>query len=215
VRVVLFDLDETLYPRGNGVIARVDARINTYLADRMGVPAAEVDAVRIRLRDAYGTTMRGLEMEHAIDVDDYLAHIHDVPIEDLLEPAPALRAALRRIPERKAVFSNAVRSHVTRVLGLLGIADVFEAVFALEDLGHRPKPDPAAYRVVTEALGVPATACVLIDDTRQNLEAAADLGMRTVWVHPEPTGTAGVDHVVPDVHAVETALAGLRRGLRP
>jgi putative hydrolase of the HAD superfamily len=214
VRVVLFDLDETLYPRGNGVIARVDARINGYLADRMGVPATDVDAVRVRLRDAYGTTMRGLEVEHAIDVDDYLAHIHDVPIEDLLHPTPGLRALLERLPERKAVFSNAVRAHAIRVLDRLGLIGVFEGVFALEDLHYRPKPDPRAYRIVTEALGVAPAACVLVDDTRQNLDAAAALGMRTVWVHPAPSAPRENHHLVEDVHGVEAALASLRMGAR-
>ena len=210
MRVVLFDLDETLYPRGNGVIERVDVRINTYLTDRMGVPASEVDVVRIRLRDAYGTTMRGLELEHGIDVDDYLAHIHDVPIEDLLGPAPDLCAALGRIPERKVVFSNAVRGHVTRVLGLLGLADAFEAVFALEDLRYRPKPDVTAYQIVTTSLAVAATECVLVDDMHQNLRAAAALGMRTVWVREGAPAEAGVDHVVADVHGVEAVLTTLR-----
>lgn len=215
MQVLLLDLDETLYPRGNGVLARVDARINAYLREKIGIPAAEVDALRRALRDAHGTTLRGLEARYEVDAADYLASVHHVDLSDLLAPAPPLRALLGRLPGRKAVFTNAPRHHARQVLRLLELDGAFEAVLTLEDLSLRPKPDPHAYRAVTQRLGVEAERCVLVDDTRANLVGAGRAGMRTVWLAPEPQKDDGVHHVITDLHELETLLGGEQPGGRP
>ncbi len=207
MRVLLLDLDETLYPRGSGVLERVDARINAYLRDRIGIPASEVDALRRRLRDAHGTTLRGLEAGYRVDVEDYLATVHGVDLSDLLAPAPVLGALLSRLPGRKVVFTNAPRRHAEQVLRLLALSDAFEEVLALEDLELRPKPDPLAYRAVTRRLDVEAADCVLVDDTRANLLGARRMGMRTVWIAPEPATDDEIHHVITGLHELEHILA--------
>lgn len=42
------------------------------------------------------------------------------------------------------------------------------------------KPDPRAYAAVTTTLGLPAAACVFVDDQQRNIEGATATGMRTV-----------------------------------
>jgi putative hydrolase of the HAD superfamily len=42
------------------------------------------------------------------------------------------------------------------------------------------KPAPQAYRQVTEALGIPAAACVFVDDQKRNVDGALAVGMRAV-----------------------------------
>ncbi len=42
------------------------------------------------------------------------------------------------------------------------------------------KPDPGAYRTCIEALGLPAPACVFVDDQIRNIDGARAFGMRTV-----------------------------------
>jgi putative hydrolase of the HAD superfamily len=42
------------------------------------------------------------------------------------------------------------------------------------------KPDPRAYAAVTEGLGLPAAACVFVDDQPRNVQGARDVGMRVV-----------------------------------
>jgi putative hydrolase of the HAD superfamily len=55
----------------------------------------------------------------------------------------------------------------------------FDAVIASGEVGIR-KPDPAIYLLAAEKLGLPAGACVLVDDVAANLPPAADLGMATI-----------------------------------
>jgi len=42
------------------------------------------------------------------------------------------------------------------------------------------KPDPRAYGFVTDGLGLPADACVFVDDQLKNITGAAAVGMRTI-----------------------------------
>lgn len=210
--VLLLDLDETLYPRGNGVLERVDARINAYLRDCIGIPAGEVDVVRRQLRDAHGTTLCGLEARYRVDTEEYLALVHQVDLSDLLAPEPALRALLARLPGRKVVFTNAPRHHADQVLGLLGVGDAFEAVLTLEDLDYRPKPDRRAYGAVTRRLGVAPERCTFVDDTWRNLVAARDVGMRTVWLTGERREDPHVHHVIAELRELEGLLAAPASG---
>lgn len=43
------------------------------------------------------------------------------------------------------------------------------------------KPDPRAYALCVEQLGVPAAACVFVDDQPRNVEGALRAGMRAVY----------------------------------
>jgi len=42
------------------------------------------------------------------------------------------------------------------------------------------KPDPRAYAMASEALGLPAEACVFVDDQKRNVDGAVAAGMPTV-----------------------------------
>lgn len=49
------------------------------------------------------------------------------------------------------------------------------------------KPDPRAYALVTEALGLPASACVFVDDQKRNADGGVRAGMQVVHfdvLHP-------------------------------
>jgi putative hydrolase of the HAD superfamily len=204
---LFFDLDNTLYAEELGVVSRIDRRINEYLQARLGIPACDVDRVRRTFWAEHGTTLRGLMDRHAVDADEYLEYVHDVALDDLLSPDERLRALLVRLPGRKAVFSNASRAHVRRVLERLGLQGVFDGVIGLEDLGYVPKPQPQAFRIALERFAADAQASTLIDDLRENLCAAKRLGMRTVWVGARAAaGDEAIDHVVRHVLEIESIL---------
>ena len=213
MRVLLLDLDETLYPPGNGVLGRIAARINSFMTERLGFAIAEVDAERVRLRDRFGTTMRGLIEQYELDPDDYLRHCHGVDLSDLLAPDPALRALLARLPLRKAILTNAPRAHADQVLRLLGIADLIERVIAIEDLRYDPKPAASAYEAALARLRVPAAACLFVDDMLSFARAAAAHGMHAVWKAPAgaPAVDDGVHHVIAHLTDLEPLLARLTK----
>ena len=203
---LLFDLDNTLYPRSLEVVPRIDRRINEYMTARVGIPPGEVDALRREFWREHGTTLRGLMLHHHIDPDDYLAFVHDVDLSDLLRRDLMLRSILDHVPGRKIVFTNASRSHAAQVLALLGVEDAFTAVFSLENLNYVPKPLPQAYETVLSRLGARGEECMLVEDSRKNLVPAKSLGMRTVWISDPAPADDVVDHVIPSIHEIATVL---------
>ncbi len=204
-RVLLFDLDNTLYPPERELFDLIDVRINRFMIDQVGIPAEAVDGLRREYWAAYGVTLQGLIRHHGVDPEDYLHYVHDVDVTSRLSPDPLLRTMLGSLPQRKAVFTNGSSCHAERVLAALGIADQFEAVFDIRVANYLPKPYPAPYQAVLAALGSAAADCAMIEDSRENLRTAKELGMATVLVGAGATPEY-VDLHLPDVRALGAAL---------
>jgi putative hydrolase of the HAD superfamily len=202
---LIFDLDNTLYPPSRGVVERVDARINRFMIERLGVAPDVAGALRARYRDAHGTTLNGLMLHHDIEPDDYLSAVHEIAVEELLEADPALGAMLAALPHRKAIFTNGSASHAERVLACLDVRVHFSDVFSLECVAYVPKPERAAFETVLDRLGVAAADCVFVDDRIDNLATARSLGMRTVLVGDAPC--RDVDGTIATIFDLPTLLA--------
>jgi putative hydrolase of the HAD superfamily len=112
---------------------------------------------------------------------------------------------LAALPQRKAVFTNGSACHAERVMNALGIADQFESIFDIRVAGYRPKPYPEPYHAVLAALGIAPERCTMIEDSRENLRTAKQLGLATVLVGDGNT-PAFVDLHLPDVRALGAAL---------
>lgn len=181
VRSWIFDLDDTLYPPESQFMGLIQGRINAYMVRTVGLPAAEAMVVQKGYLRDYGTSLAGLMAHYRIDPKDFLAEVHDVPL-DLLTPDPGLRAGLERLKGPRIVFTNGATRHAHRVLEKLAIADLFDGVFALEDADLIPKPDPRTFARMTERFGVDATSAAFFEDTPRNLKPARTIGMTTVLV---------------------------------
>jgi len=180
---LFFDLDETLYPHNNGLWAEIRARINAYLYERMGFPLDQIESLRENYFSEYGTTLRGLQAHHKVDMDEYLAFVHDVPICQYLRPDPELRAAIQGIHARKFIFTNADTNHANRVLEAVGLQGLFNGIIDVHAIAPFCKPMPEAFELALKAAGSPDPhACVLLDDQRRITRAARHLGMYTILV---------------------------------
>ncbi len=209
---LLLDVDNTLYPPTAGVVDRVDARINRFLVERAGIPAAEVDGTRRRLWQDYGTTLHGLMRSAGVDPDAYLDFVHAIELADLLAPDPALAALLARLPFVKVAVTNGSLAHARAVLERLGVRTLFFRLYALERRHYLPKPYVHAYQTVLADLHAHGRDCVLVEDTAANLRAARQLGMRTVYVGADPAVEA--DSAVASIHDLEAVLPALLDGTR-
>ena len=77
-KTMLFDLDDTLYPRSSGIWEAIGIRMDRYMVEKLSIPTDTVASERKRLFHAHGTTMRGLVAEYGIDDVDFLAYVHDI-----------------------------------------------------------------------------------------------------------------------------------------
>lgn len=209
IRYALFDLDETLYPREAGVLQAVGQRIEQYLIVRLGMEPEQARRLRAEYRSRYGTTLAGLLAHGSVDAEDYLAYVHDVPVESLLRPCSELDQVLRSLPWEPVIFTNADRRHAERVLDALGLRGCFARIFDIAGMGYRQKPDPAAYERVLAALGAPGSACLMVDDSLVNLQAGKAWQMTTVWVGQGTAPADGVDYCIAraiDIAGVATSI---------
>jgi len=183
VKTLLIDLDDTTYPTSVGVWPLITERVFQYMYAVVGIPKDEIPEKRDRLFLEHGTTMRGLNIEYGIDVEDYLQYVHEVDLSKVIQPDQQLRQVLGSLPQDKWIFTNASRQHADNVLGLLGIADLFMGVIEVLDTEPWCKPHPEAFEIALKLAGGPEPAETLfVDDLEVNLDAARALGLQTLRV---------------------------------
>ena len=204
----LFDLDNTLYPLESGLAARMSPRITDYVEALTGLPRPEALALQKRYLADHGLTLKGLMDHHGVDPDHYHAMVHDVPL-DGLTPDADLADALRRLPGRRIIFTNADARHVGRVLDALGLEDLFDEVFHIGSAAFAPKPAMAAFDRIIAAHDIDPRHAAFFEDAERNLEPAARLGMTTVLV-----GAHAGQSVAHFVHHRTPTLAPFLAGLR-
>ena len=189
IRYLLFDLDDTLYPRSAGVMAQIGRQIRRYIVETLGLAVDEADTLARRYHHDYGTSLQGLLANHQIDADKYLAFVHNFSL-DMLAPNPALDDLLASLPVEKVIFTNADRAHAERVLQRLGIRRHFSQIIDVVAVDYVSKPNLPAYTGCLRLLNASADECVMIEDSGRNLQPAAALGMVTVLVDGAPDDRA-------------------------
>ena len=78
-----------------------------------------------------------------------------------------------------AVVSGGQRVAVLETLEAVGIGDLFDTVVTVDDVA-RGKPEPDAYLLAMERLGVNPEQCVAYEDTAIGIASAAAAGIRVV-----------------------------------
>lgn len=182
-RVWVFDLDNTLHNASPHIFPHINRAMTSYLQSHLGLDEVAAGELRRHYWQRYGATLIGLMRHHATDPRHFLRETHHLPeLDRMIVKEPWLRATLRRLPGRKLVFSNAPVHYSHAVLEALGIADLFDDVFTIERSDYRPKPDSYGFRKLFRKNGLRAGACIMVEDTLENLKTAKRLGMSTIWV---------------------------------
>jgi len=191
---VFFDLDDTLYPASTGLWHAIKERMNLYMAERMGLDPAEIPALREKYYLQYGTTLRGLQANHEIDVGDYLAFVHDLPLGDYIQPNPALCEVIASLGTRNLIFTNADAAHARRVLKALELHDCFEDIVDVNAVAPYCKPMPESFQIALRMAGESDPGrCVMIDDLPRTTQAAREAGLYSILfgqVEPHPDADA-------------------------
>jgi beta-phosphoglucomutase len=146
--------------------------------------------------------------------EDYSLMLGDEEIEMLIEAKsrrfqelvsggdvlyPGAAALVRRLGAAwpLGIASGALRAEIELMLRGAGLLDAFAFIVSSGDT-EESKPAPAPYLRAAELHGVPAAACVVIEDSHWGLQSARAAGMRTIAVtHTYPRETlAEADQIV-------------------
>jgi putative hydrolase of the HAD superfamily len=184
VNTWIFDLDNTLYPASCRLFDQMHVRMSDFIIQEFGVDEAESKRRRHHFYTKYGTTLRGLMLEHGLEPTAFLDYVHDIDYSAVAHSA-SLGAALKKLPGRKLVFTNGTLGHANRVLERLGCADQFEAIYDIVNSSYIPKPDARPYEDFLKVHGVNPMQSAFFEDIDHNLEVPAQMGMKTVLIAPE------------------------------
>ena len=207
---IVFDLDDTLYPRvrhvhsGFGAVARAIAR-------RFELP---VDAVYARLRLAHDQGHRGAELQYMCTsfglteslVPDLVQIVRNhQPQIWLSHDAGDVLLALRVRGWRTAILTNGIPSAQAAKVRALGLHDLVDHVIYADE--HAPGGKPAAdvFLAALNRLEIAPQNAVMVGDDRVNdIEGARAVGMRTILLArgDRPQHDGGEDAVVPELTTV-------------
>ena len=214
IDVWAFDLDNTLYPADCDLFAQIDVLMGRFISELLGIEPHEARKVQKDFFASHGTTLRGLMDYHHVKPADFLNYVHNVDMSPI-PPNARLGRAIRALPGRKYVFTNADRTYAERVLTRLGIEDVFDGIFDVELAEYHPKPREVAYDRFLDHFSVDPKRAIMVEDMAKNLTPAHLRGMTTAWI---PTGSewsssgavdSHIDHVVDDLTSWVARIAGL------
>ena len=131
---------------------------------------------------------------------EQLTHLREVPLvpgaAELVAAAPALRA----------IASGGPMAKMEVTLEVTGLWDAFAPhIYSCYDLGTH-KPEPGVYLHAAARLGVPAAACVALEDSPTGVRAAANAGMQVIGlardVEADALLAAGAHRTVSDLSEV-------------
>jgi beta-phosphoglucomutase-like phosphatase (HAD superfamily) len=205
---VIFDLDGTLIDSEPSWARGFSIGLCDVLAQRGHVvdDLHPEDMARFRggrVPDTIGTLLRELGLDGVLDtaatrdvvqsVIDWVSEdvaTHPVPIPEAVEAAQLLHQ--HDVP--LAVASSSALPFIDAALDALGLDDAISLRLSAIDL-PRGKPDPEVYRLTLDAMGLPASGVIAVEDSPVGVESAVRAGLRCVWFLPGTTPAERSDHV--------------------
>nr|UOZ96267.1 Alpha-D-glucose 1-phosphate phosphatase YihX [Cupriavidus sp.] len=182
----IFDLDNTLYPAELGILDSLQERSVTFIEESLGIGYDQASELKQALSSEYGTIARGLELRYGIAQKRFHGFIHSVSL-NALRPDKELQEILRRLPGEKLIHTNAPREHADAVLARLQVAELVDAIYAIEDAAGIPKPSEKNYQQMIARMGIDPNRSCFFDDQVRNLVYPKTIGMLTVLVSSADT----------------------------
>lgn len=187
--VIVFDMDDTLYPEADFVRSGHRA-----VAERVWQDL-RVD-IEPELRRRFAAGQRGDLMSAALaslDVEMPQDYVGGVLVPVYREHAPAIRPHVETVPvltelrargHRLALLSDGWAEVQRRKLAALGLAALFDEIVITDELGRDAwKPSPVGFERILTALGVAADAAMYVSDNpHKDFVGPHRLGMRTVRI---------------------------------
>lgn len=203
----IFDLDNTLYTGVAGFFEQIRLNITAYISEYLDLSPEDAYKIQQKYYMEYGTSMSGLMAVNNMDPAEYLHFVHDVD-PSMLAVDPRLHQGLKDLPGRKFIFTNGSRAHAKNVGEHLGIYDLFDGVFGIEDTDYIPKPQHSPYQDFITAFDIDPTRAFMAEDSARNLQVPKAIGMSTLLVTPDmnPKDTHTHDaHSLPDFVDMHTS----------
>lgn len=184
-KVLIFDIDNTLYCESLGLEANIVSKIHEY-AQKCGIPEEDVVDVCRTYSKEYGLAIKGfLKNFPDTDVQDFYNSVDgSVKIDSYLSHDEELIGLMKQCKYKMYCFTNACYQHAVKVLDALGVTRFISGIFYCEYGSEGDficKPDHEAYAIVESLLH--DSTIYFWDDNASNVAAAGTYGWYAQKVH--------------------------------
>ncbi len=178
---LLIDLDNTIYSETEDIFSQIDLKMKSFISSELNVNTKKAYEIQKKYFFKYGTTLRGLMINHNIEPSYFLKYVHDINLKPI-EKNLALKKEMKKFKGKKIIFTNGTAEHATNVLKRVGVFEEIDNIFDIKDADYIPKPDELPYNKVVNKFKIIPHNAVMIDDITGNLVTAKKLGFGTVLV---------------------------------
>ena len=179
---LLIDLDNTIYSETEEIFSQIDLKMKSFISSELNVSLEKAYNIQKRYFLKYGTTLRGLMVNHNIKPSFFLKYVHDINLKPIKKNL-LLKSELKRFKGKKIIFTNGTTEHAINVLKRVGVLKEIDNIFDIKDAEYVPKPDLLPYKKVVNKFKIIPHNTIMIDDIKANLVTAKKLGIGTVLVN--------------------------------
>jgi pyrimidine 5'-nucleotidase len=189
IKNLILDNDGTLYKLEPKLKEDITQSMVSYLSNKLGISEKEASNLRKRLIKKYDveSTEFVFEKEYNIPYDEFVKSTYlSVDVRSCgIKYNKKLRNLLQKIKLPKSILTNNPSEFARKILGSLGVEELFENVIGSRELEYKLKPSSEAFLRAIEITGYDPKKTMFVDDIPQFHCAAKELGMTTVLIGSE------------------------------
>ncbi|MBR1374403.1 HAD-IA family hydrolase [bacterium] len=212
-KVVIWDLDNTLYRITPEIADMLDETMAVALVEDLHVPLELADCKAL-VKESYKQYRDGGEyfyQNYNISPKDLSFYYNKRNPVHMIEPYQNLALKLKQIPLEQYVFTASNRQASERILKRIGLYEMFkDRFFSVEDFGVYKKNENAdVYHQYCQKIGYQPTECIFVDDSYSILEFAKETGMTTIRIYYQNNSASDKEYIDAAFKGVEQCIEAL------
>ncbi len=185
IKAIIFDMDGTMF-NTEKLWGDVDRKLSAYY----GITYDEKVRVQMMGKKDYDGLSVFKEYFHLnVEVEELIQVRRKIILEDtglvkINEGLYELLNLLEKFSIKKAVATSAFKEYVLKIISIFDLAKRFEVIITGDDVVFS-KPDPAIFLETAKRLNVDPSACLVLEDAQNGVEAANRANMRVFAIPHE------------------------------
>lgn len=184
-KVLVFDLDATLYYAGNAIEQLCDKKVCDYISDKLQITDKQAQDILSDIRKKYHFETDAIKEDWPFSKKEFVEYVCDVDV-GILSSDKELDDIICQIPNKKYILTDSTSKHVKDTLKQISLNEShFSGICDAHDMQYTFKHNTEGYNIFFDKYSLSPTDCVIFEDNMNNIEVAKSLGMTTVLISPD------------------------------
>ena len=132
---LLIDLDNTIYSETEDIFSQIDLKMKSFISSELNVNTKKAYEIQKKYFFKYGTTLRGLMINHNIKPSFFLKYVHNINLKPIKKNLD-LKSELKRFKGKKIIFTNGTTEHAINVLKKVGVFKEIDNIFDIKYISY-------------------------------------------------------------------------------